>query len=292
MSHMDEIKELDALVSLLDEPNEDMFNEIREKVLSYGKLAIPVLEEAWVNTLVDHDSIRIENVIEEIKQEELIQEFNNWVKVSNNNIIQGMVILSKYLQTDFDEGLYISKFEKLVRETWLEINDSLTALEKIKVVNHVFYSVYNYIGEANSGTKPETYYLNKVLDYKKGNPVSLGVLYIAIAQNLDIPVFGVNLPGHFIIGYMDDSSTMKLPDEYIEEDVLFYLNAGNKGAIFTSNEIDHYINKIKINPKPEFYLPLSNLNVMVRMINELIVVLEKENNNSKINGLKSLLKRL
>jgi len=292
MSHVEEIKELDALVSLLDEPNVDMFNEIREKVLSYGRLAIPVLEEAWVNTLGDHDSIRIENVIEEIKQEELIQEFNNWAKESDSNIIKGYVILSKYLQSDFDEGLYISKFEKLVRETWLEINDSLTALEKIKVVNHVFYSVYQHIAEADSILKPETYYLNKVLDYKKGNPVSLGVLYIAIAQNLDIPVFGVNLPGHFILGYMDDSSTMKFPDEYIEEDVLFYLNAGKNGAIFTGNEIDHYINKIKINHKPEFYLPLSNLNVIVRMINELIVVLEKENNNSKINGLKSLLKRL
>lgn len=292
MSQIDEIKELDALVSLLDEPNEAMFNEIREKVLSYGSLAIPILEEAWVNTLGDDDSIRIENVIEEIKQEELILEFNNWVKKSNSNIIQGFFILTKYLQTDFDEGLYIAKFEKLVRETWLEINDSLTALEKIKVINHVFYSVYQYIAETNSILKPETYYLNKVLDHKKGNPLSLAVLYIAIAQNLNIPVFGVSLPGHFILGYMDDSFTMKLAEKYKEEEVLFYLNAGNNGAIFTAKEIDHYINKIKINSKPEFYLPLSNLGVIVRMISELIVVLEKENNNSKINGLKNLLKRL
>lgn len=286
MSQIDEIKELDALVSLLDEPNEAMFNEIREKVLSYGSLAIPILEEAWVNTLGDDDSIRIENVIEEIKQEELILEFNNWVKKSNSNIIQGFFILTKYLQTDFDEGLYIAKFEKLVRETWLEINDSLTALEKIKVINHVFYSVYQYIAETNSILKPETYYLNKVLDHKKGNPLSLAVLYIAIAQNLNIPVFGVSLPGHFILGYMDDSFTMKLAEKYKEEEVLFYLNAGNNGAIFTAKEIDHYINKIKINPKPEFYLPLSNLDVIKRMINELIVVFEKENNNSKLMDLR------
>ncbi len=63
MAHVVETKELDALVSLIDEPNEDMFIEIRKKVLSYGSLAIPVLEEAWVNTLGDHDSKRIESII-------------------------------------------------------------------------------------------------------------------------------------------------------------------------------------------------------------------------------------
>ena len=289
MTHVDEIKELDALVSLMDEPNEDMFNEIRERVLSYGSLALPILEEAWVNTLRDHDSNRIENIIEEIKQEELVLEFNDWAKESNSNIIQGFVILAKYLQPDFNTSLYTAKFEKLVRETWLEINESLTALEKIKVVNHVLYTVYEFNSEAGSNAKPETYFFNKVLDYKKGNPISIGVLYIAIAQSLDIPVFGVNLKDNFILGYMDDTTPMRLPDSYIEEDVLFYLNAGNMGTIFTSNEIDHYINKIEINPKPEFYLPFSNLDVIKRMVSELIVSLEKENNNSKITGLKRLL---
>jgi len=289
MSHVDEIKELDALISLMDEPNEDMFSEIREKVLSYGSLALPILEEAWVNTLGDHDSIRIEDIIEEIKQEELILEFSNWAKDSSNNIIQGFAILTKYLQSDFDTSQYIAKFEKLSRETWLEINDSLTALEKIKVINHVFYTVYQFSSEVGLDVKPETYYLNKVLDYKRGNPISVGIIYIAIAQSLNIPVFGVNLKDNFILGYMDDTTPMRLPDSYIEEDVLFYLNVGNRGAIFTSNEIDNYINKIEINPKPDFYLPFSNLDVIKRMVSELIVSLEKENNNSKIAGLKRLL---
>lgn len=292
MSHVDEIKELDALVSLMDEPNDDMFIEIREKVLGYGKLAIPVLEDAWVNTLGDHDSKRIESVIEEIRLEELILNFNNWAKDSSSNIIKGFVILTKYFQPGFDEGLYTARFEKLLRETWLEINDSLTALEKIKVVNHVFYSVYQFSGESASAIKSDTYYLNKLLDYKKGNPISLGVLYIAIAQKLNIPVFGVNLPGHFILGYMDDLTDLRLPDEYNEEDVLFYLNANNNGAIFTSNEIDHYINQMKINPKPEFFLPCSNLDVIKRMISELIISFEKENEHSKKKTLIRLLKGL
>lgn len=286
---IDDKKELDALVSLMDEPNEVMFGEIRKKVLGYGKLAIPVLEEAWVNTLEDHDSDRIEGLIEEIRQEELILEFNNWAKVSNSNIFTGLVILTRYFQPDFDEELYTEKFEKLFRETWLEINDSLTALEKVKVLNHVFYSVYQFSGEPSSDSKSDTYFLNKLLDHKKGNPVSLGILYVAIAQRLNIPIFGVNLPDHFILSYMDDLEDMRLPDKYGETDVLFYLNAVNKGAIFTRNEVEHYITQMKIDSKPEFFLPCSNLNVIERMIADLILTFKKENELPKAQVLKRLL---
>lgn len=289
---IDEKKELDALVSLMDEPNEVMFGEIRKKVLGYGKLAIPVLEEAWVNTLGDHDSDRIEGLIDEIRQEELILEFSEWAKVSNGNIFNGLVILTKYFQPKFNEELYTEKFEKLFREVWLEINESLTALEKIKVLNHVFYRVYQFSGEPTTNSKTDTYFLNKIFDHKKGNPVSLGIIYSAVAQRLNIPIFGVNLPDHFILSYMDDIEDVRLPGEYEESDVLFYLNAVNKGAIFTRKEVNHYINQMQIDTKPEFFLPCSNLNVIKRMITDLILTFEKENEYSKILVLKRLLAEL
>ncbi|MBC8321423.1 MAG: hypothetical protein H8E34_11955 [Bacteroidetes bacterium] len=289
---MDEIKELNALVSLMDEPNEDMFNQIRNKVISFGKQALPALEEAWVNTLEDDDSERIESIIDEIRQEELVQDFNNWKGESGSNIIKGLMILTKYFQPEFDEYQYGGRFEKLFRETWLEMNDSLTALEKIKVLNHVFYSVYQFNGHLDSIMKTDTYYLNKVFDYRKGNAISLGVLYIAVAQKLKIPVFGVNLPGHFILVYMDDMHDMQLPNEYSETDVLFYINAVNNGAIFTRKEVDHFISQTNIDSKPEFFLPCSNLIVIKRMINELNILFEKENNHTKTAALNKLLSGL
>lgn len=290
MSHVSEIKELNALVSLMDEPNESMFSEIRNKVMSFGKLAIPILEEAWVNTMADHDSKRIENIINEIRQKEFILDFNIWASDSSRNIIEGFTILTNYLYPDFEKDHYTNLFEKLVRVIWLEINDSLTALEKIKVVNHVIYSVYKFNGHIGANIKSDTYLLTKVLDYKKGNPLSIGILYIAIAQSLNIPVFGVNLPGHFVLAYMDDFNDIRLPNAYSESDVLFYINPVNKGAIFTRNEINHFANQMKITPEQEFFLPCTNQVVIRRMISELIISFEKENNHSKTIALKALLR--
>lgn len=292
MVHVDEIKELDALVSLMDEPDEDMFGEIREKVLGYGKLAIPVLEEAWANTLRDNDSIRIESVIDEIRQEELVLEFKGWAKDGGNNIMKGLMLLTKYFQPGFDDAHYVALFEKLIRETWLELNDSLTALEKIKVLNHVFFRVYGFNGNFDSITESDTYFLDKVLDSKKCNAMSMGIIYIAVAQRLNVPVFGVDLTGHFILAYMDGFGALRLPNEYCEDDVLFYINPINNGAVFTRNEIKHYILQLKTNPKPGFFLPCSNLIVMKRMLTEMLVSFEKENKHSKAVVLKRLLEEV
>ncbi len=288
MTHVVETKELDALVSLIDEPNEDMFGEIRKKVMSYGNLAIPVLEEAWVNTLGDNDSKRIESLIEEIRQEDLVLDFNNWAK-NSNDLLKGVVLLTKYFQPDFDEELFNSQFEKLVRETWLELNDSLTGLEKIKVINHVFYTVYKFNAESVSTANPDTYFLNKIMHFRKGNPITMGLLYIAIAQKLNIPIFGVDLPGHFVLVFMDDIGDIRLHNDYTESDVLFYINAVKEGAVFTHNEINHYIHQMNINSTPEFFLPCSNLAILKRMMSELIISLETENKYSKTKVLNRLL---
>ncbi len=289
MSQVDEIKELDALVSLLDEPNEEMFIEIRQKVLSYGNLAIPLLEEAWVNTMGIVDSDRIEGVIDEIQQNDFIDKFRNWIVTSDGNILDGLMIISSFYDPEYEKGKYLEKFDKLYRETWLELNDDLTALEKIKVINHVIYRVHSFTTKLGDDFGSDTFFINKVLDTKKGNSLSMGIIYIAIAQKLGIPVFGVSLPSHFVLSYMDDFIDIKLPNDYSEDEVLFYLNPANNGAIFTHNEISHYLQQANIKSHEEYFKPCSNLKVMKRLIEELILSFEKENNYHKAQALSRIL---
>jgi regulator of sirC expression with transglutaminase-like and TPR domain len=289
MARVDELNELDALVRLMDEPNEDIFVEIRNKVLSYGLKAIPLLEEAWTNTFGDNDSDRIESVIEEIRINELSSDLSKWVAESDKDIIYGLLIISRYFSPKIDEDYYYEQFEKLFRETWLEINDNLTALEKITVVNHVFYDVYQFVGNHEKSYSSDNYLLNKVFDHKIGNALSLGILYIAITQKLNIPIFGVNLPENFVLVYMDDSFNNNLSTKFSRDDILFYINPANRGAIFTHNEVKHYLKQMEIQNTPEYYLPCSNSEVIKRFISDLILSFENENKQSKTEPLLRLL---
>jgi hypothetical protein len=287
-----EIKELNALVSLVDEPNEDMFEVIRQKILNYGILAIPVLEDVWVNTMGDNDSKRIERIIEDIRQEVLITDFNLWASQTNNDIIDGLMIITKYFHPDFNEAHYTTLLQKLYRDTWLELNDNLTALEKIKVLNHIFYQVYGFNTDNNTVAKSDSYFLNRVFDFKTASIISLGILYIAIAQKLNIPIFGVDLPGHFVLAYRDENGGLSSPDKYDENSVLFYINVAKNGTVFTRGEITSYINQINIEPNSKYYSPSTNLAVLRRMMSELVDTLELENKQSKKLGIKKLLSKI
>jgi len=283
------INELDALVSLIDEPNEEMFHKIRHKVLSYGNLAIPVLEEAWVNTLGDHDSVRIEGLIEEIRRNELVANFHNWQNDNTAGLWDGYSILMRYLNPAIELERCDSVFEKLVKEIWLELNENLTALEKIKVINHVLFAVNGFNAITTPQAKPDSFFLNRLIDQKSANPFTLGILYISIAQSLDIPVFGVDLPGHFILVFIDEKGKVKQSGQYTEDDVMFYINPANNGAVFTHNEVRHYISQMKLEELSEYFRPTSNANVIKRIAKEMIVSYDIENNDIKKDGLARLL---
>lgn len=285
MLEIDKINELDALVSLIDEPNNSTYNEIREKVISYGTNAIPVLEEAWVNTLSETESERIEQLIDEIKYNKFVIDLENWKNSEDTDLLQGVIILSRFLQNQFDEDYLSSQFSKLARTIWLEMNENLTALEKIRVINHIIFGVSNFSNTSSLPYNVDSYFLNKLFNSKKGNPHSLGLLYIAIAQKLDIPVFGVNLPNNFIVVYMTNKKKVA---EYRGEDVMFYINPANYGAVFTHNEIKSFIQQAGLNIELEYFLPQSNIGVLKRIVEELLVVSNNENNDNRIRVLNQI----
>ena len=70
---------------------------------------------------------------------------------------------------------------------------------------------------------------------------------------------------------------------------MFYINPANAGAVFTHNEVRHYINQMNLKLMPDYFLPTSNVNIISRIIKELITAYKLENNQSKLDGLQSLL---
>ena len=118
--------------------------------------------------------------------------------------------------------------------------------------------------------------LKAVLESKKGNPISLSVLYILVAERLGLPIKGVNLPNLFIITYKT-------------EDIQFYINAFNRGLIFSRKDIDNYVANLNLTPKESFYQPCSNEDIIKRVLRNLIVAYEKLDEHQKSEEVKELL---
>lgn len=284
-------KELDALIRLLDEPNEDIFLQIRDKLVYYGKDAIPVLESAWDNSFDNLIQNRIEEIIHNIQQNHLLLELKDWSENQQFDLLKGFYLISRYQYPDLDYKAIEDKVEIIKRDIWLELNSGLTALEKVKVINHIIFDVHGFKGNKTNVDAPQNYFINNLLESKKGNHISLGVLFIIIAQKLGIPIFGVDLPQHFVLAYVDEihDERYTMADE---NEVLFYINPFNKGAIFTKNEIEVYINHLGINKKDAYFKPCSNISIITRLIDSLVATYKKMGYNDKVAELTGLKKGL
>jgi regulator of sirC expression with transglutaminase-like and TPR domain len=278
-------KELSALINLLDEPDENAFVRIREKIFSFGQEAIPVLENAWENSFEGIVQERIEGIVKKIQQDVLLFEFSDWIKLGSTDLLKGFLLVSRSQYPDLDQENITIRIEQMKMDAWLELNDNLTALENIKVLNHIIFDLHNFDGNKINIHAPQNSYINTLLETRKGSPLTLGMLYLIIAQKLNVPVYGVNLPQHFILAYTTEI-VKPIPDE---NDVLFYINPFNKGAIFTRREIELFIRQLKVKPVESFFAPCTNIEIIKRLINNLKFSYERSGQQDKIDDLETLL---
>jgi len=148
--------------------------------------------------------------------------------------------------------------------------------EKVKLLNHVLFFRFGLSGNTSNYHSPDNSYISKVLETKKGNPISLACIYSIIAQKLDIPIYGINLPKHFVLGY-----TNHLSDSSDSKEVLFYINVFNKGQIMALSDIYSFLRQMNMEPKPEFIAPCDNIAIIRRVLRNLISCYKKAGNKEK-----------
>lgn len=284
--------ELSALISLLDDPDENVFSQIREKLLSLGQEVIPHLESAWESSFDPLFQHRIENIIHKIQFDSIREDLHNWAMLGGQNLLFGTILIARYQYPDLHEEKIKKQIDQIRQDVWLELNNNLTALEKVRVINHILFEVHGFSGNTTNFHAPQNSYINNVLESKRGNPLSLAILYTIIAQSLNIPIFGVNLPEHFIVAYKEESQFPAITEDSPQKNILFYINPFSKGSVFSSKEIDTFLKQLKLDPAPSYYEPCNNIDIIRRLIRNLIYAFEKLGHVDKIDELKVLLTAL
>jgi regulator of sirC expression with transglutaminase-like and TPR domain len=279
---MENLAEIDALVKLLDDPDEEIYQHVQQRLLTYGNEVITYLESAWEQSFDTLLQERIENIVHTIQFNNVKEDLNLWYQSGAFDLLQGALVINRYQYPDLDEQAVINQIEQIKREIWLGMQYEMSSIEKIKLINHVFYNQWGFSGNTKNHHDPQNSYLNQVLESKKGNQISLAIIYATLAQKLDIPVYGINLPQHFILGYIDESNAEK------EYGVLFYINAFNKGAIFGKHDVDQFLRQLNLEPQPGFYSPCSNTEIIRRIIRNLISAYENLGSTDKVEELKQL----
>lgn len=272
-----EERELKALVSLLEDDDHQIVSQIEEKILSLGAPVIPVLETAWENCLNPQVQERMENLIHILQYDLVRARLKEWYKGEEHDLLAGMWIVATYQYPDTDLSKLRQDLEQIYYDTWLEFKNDIYPFDQVKLINSVLFGKLKFGANSKNFHSPGNSLINVVLETRKGNPITLGVIYLLVAQKLKLPMYGVNLPNLFVLTYKDEKHTQ------------FYINAFNRGIIFSRQDIENYIQELHLTPQESFFEPCNNVEIIRRTLRNLVMSFEKMGEHAKADEVKMLL---
>ncbi|HOZ84635.1 MAG TPA: transglutaminase family protein [Niabella sp.] len=259
-------KEIKALLSLLEDPDKEVFEAISSRIVAYGNPIIDNLEELWEHTFDEEIQERIEMIIHRIHFSNLKNDFKEWAVAPHSDLLPGALLVSKLLYPDLQTAKVIQDIERLRRNIWLELNNYLTPLEQINVIQSI---LYNYFGLKNSSTKdlqPQDYLLSHIIESKKGNQTGNGVLYLLLTELLDIPVKLILIPQQFVLAYLKSGNNKD--QENLHLNIEFFIDP-SIGQIFTHNDLYNYFNKTTQPVLPDYFKPQGNKKIIEKLLADL-----------------------
>lgn len=283
---MQENKEILALLHLIDDPDEEVFSTISNRIIAYGTGIIPNLEHLWETTPEEAVQERIEMLIHRLHYTDLQTEFMNWSKHDSQHLLTGALLVARYRYPDLDTKIVVQELEKIRRNIWLELNNYLTPLEQVNVIHSILYNYYQLKGHEIAYNSPDDFCIHKVLANKKGNVIANGILYLVLADLLNIAVHVINIPRQFILAVFKDNY-IESNNKPVWEGIHFYIDPLN-GQLFTKKDIDNYFKRINVMATPAYFKAITNKRIVQILLEELSKCYEDEVNQYKKNELLEL----
>jgi regulator of sirC expression with transglutaminase-like and TPR domain len=185
-------------------------------------------------------------------------------------------------------------------DAWVKMGGVKNPLDQIQILNQVFFQTYGFKGNNDNYHNPDNSIITRVLETKFGNPISLSLLYMSVAHDLGLPLFGINLPQHFVLAYcrmntpLNDNGTYDKSAIRLDnvDKVNFYVNAFSKGQIFTKESVDAFLKVIKVAPQPTFYRPCNPLEIFHRILRNLHHAYAEQQDAEKQRDILDIMKHL
>ena len=249
--------EFKALISLLEDDDPSVGSHVENTLLSMGDSVIPRLEAAWEIEINETVQGRIEDIIQTIQTQQTEDELREWKNSPHTPLLQGWYLVTKYQFPEISFETHYNSVNRLIHKAWLEHTPHMNIPEKISVINRLLYQRERYKLNRSNPLDPNNYFLNGLIDSKKGGPISLGMLHMIVCRELKIPIQGIPILGHFILVYRDKRNE-------------FFLDPINKGAFFTRKDLEKYLKEMKIPSKNMYFEPVSNVAVIQGLVEMLL----------------------
>jgi regulator of sirC expression with transglutaminase-like and TPR domain len=276
---MENEAEINALINLVDDEDESIYFQIREKILSHGLDAIPYLENAWEHKDLGQEfQTRVEDLIHDIQFSDVTESLKKWVEKGGVNLVTGILLLNKHHYPELNISHVKSRIEDIVIAIKANWNENLSERQKVVAINRALFAHFNFRGDNDDYYSPSNSILSKVLERRKGNPLMMSVLYMEVARQLGVKIVGINLPRHFVVALK------------VKNEIQFYISPFNNGTVMTLADLKDYLLRLNLPFEEVFLQECDNIAIVKRVLLNLSNSYMKLKNKEKLEEVNFLYK--
>ncbi len=246
--------EFDSLIMLLDDTDPSVSAAVQQRLRNGGADIVANLEKVWQTSGNTAITKVLERLIHDIRIDGIASGLALWSKTDAENLLAGVAIYNRLLFPNVEQATIKAKIESICRPIWTEFNSSLTALEKVRIINHFLFNQNKYTYSDDFTT--QSHFISTLLNTGKANTNVLAVLYAIVAQHLQLPVYCVELPSALTLCYVDEYGGG------FDNNVLFYIDVRSRGTAYGSSEIADYLRSTNTDDDEKYYKPCGNLNTV------------------------------
>lgn len=269
--------EIKALISLLDDEDREVVDHVEGRIRQLGGQLIPFLETEWEGSFSPNLQKRLEELIHDLQYQSVLDRIRDWKNGGGMDLLEGLWIVSTYQYPDLSLDKLREDLEQLYYKVWLDIGADMHPVDQVKALNNAFFNTLGFAPNSKHFHSPANSMINQVLESRRGNPISLCIIYMLIARKIGMPIYGVNLPNLFVLTYKQPNG------------VQFYVNVFTRGLVFSKNDIDHYIGQLNLKQNDIFYQPCSNIDIIRRTLRNLMLAFEKKGDTDRVKEVEAIL---
>jgi regulator of sirC expression with transglutaminase-like and TPR domain len=176
------------------------------------------------------------------------------------DLLRAALTFARIEEPQLDIERYVRRVAELASRVAARIQDSDDPGQAIAALNQVLFQEEMFRGNAADYYNPRNSFLHHVLDERTGIPISLALVYMEVGRRVGFPLFGVGMPGHFLLKHYDVDGRAILIDAF------------ERGSIVTEEDCRQKLNDIysgQLALQPEFLLSVTRRQMLTRMLNNL-----------------------
>ena len=268
-----DISRVKSLIYLLDDEDDSIYSIAKEHLLLTGERALPVLESCLQadDSLMQH---RIREIYETISLATFIEQMRSFCEKHKSDIDleEGSFLIAKQAYPNVDMHIYSDLLNFFAAEFQSRLDSSDSPEEIAAIIGNYFTHEKGFSGSEADYYNTDNHYINKVIETKRGVPIALSVIYILVLRRLNFPVQGIGMPGHFIVRYEFGTKFL-------------FADPFHGGNILSLDDCKDSLAKLGYPFKDEYLEPVTNRQILERMLRNLVLVFEKQNQSVKMQAL-------